>query len=86
MRPKKEKAMLIKVKFVKSGEEAMTHVRILPAQGSLVIHAGKRHLTIKADNLDPYGGERGRRGRKLPRGFRNVDRFEVVHPQQMPLL
>jgi hypothetical protein len=30
-------------------------------------------------------GERGRRGRKLPRGFQNVDRLESQAPSQTPL-
>jgi hypothetical protein len=26
--------------------------------------------------MEPYRGERGRRGKKLPRGFRTVDRID----------
>jgi len=41
--------------------------------GSVTIHAGKRHITLKGADLEHYIGERGRRGRKLPRGFQKVD-------------
>ena len=33
---------------------------------------------MKASDLEHYKGERGRRGNKLPRGFQNVDRVEVI--------
>ncbi len=52
----------------------------------LVVYAGRRFLTLKPGNLSEFEGERGRRGRKLPRGFQKVDRVEVVEPPQMALL
>ncbi|WP_254275380.1 DNA topoisomerase IV subunit A [Halomonas sp. 3H] len=58
-------------------EEFVRDLVVLPAGASLVIHAGKRHLTLKAADLDYYRGERGRRGSKLPRGLQKVDRLEV---------
>ncbi len=57
-------------------EELMRDFVVLPAGASLVIHAGKRHLTLKDADLDYYRGERGRRGSKLPRGLQKVDRLE----------
>jgi topoisomerase-4 subunit A len=35
--------------------------------------SGKRTLTLKADDLSRFVGERGRRGGLLPRGFQRVD-------------
>ena len=67
-------------------EEFVAELAVLPADSHLIIHAGKRHLTLKPGNIEQFRGERGRRGRKLPRGFRNVDRLEVVRPQQMALI
>ncbi|MCG7600359.1 DNA topoisomerase IV subunit A [Halomonas sp. McH1-25] len=58
-------------------EEFVRDLQILPEGAALVVHAGKRKLTIKATDLDYYVGERGRRGSKLPRGFQKVDRLEV---------
>ena len=42
--------------------------------------AGKRTLSLKADDLEHYKGERGRRGNKLPRGFQRVDQLLVEVP------
>ena len=56
-----------------TGEEFVTAVAVLPAGGELKVFSGQRHCTIKGSDLDHYVGERGRRGNKLPRGFRKVD-------------
>ncbi|CAO1662349.1 DNA topoisomerase IV subunit A [Halomonas sp. NYA30] len=58
-------------------EEFVTGIVVLAASDALLIHAGKRKLTLKADDLAYYRGERGRRGSKLPRGFQKVDRLEA---------
>jgi topoisomerase-4 subunit A len=50
---------------------------VTPAQ-QLLVFSGKRHLNIRASDLEHYRGERGRRGNKLPRGFQKVDRVEVT--------
>ena len=52
-------------------------VQVLGPDDTLVIYAGKRHLNLKAGDLEHYFGERGRRGAKLPRGFQNVDVMTV---------
>jgi topoisomerase-4 subunit A len=52
----------------------------LTQESRLVLHAGKRHLTLKVSELDHYRGERGRRGSKLPRGLQNVDYLVAEHP------
>ncbi|WP_111413832.1 DNA topoisomerase IV subunit A [Billgrantia lactosivorans] len=57
-------------------EELVRDIALLPAGAGLVVHAGKRHLTLKDADLDYYRGERGRRGSKLPRGLQKVDRLE----------
>ena len=56
-------------------EEFMRDLVMLPEGAALVVHAGKRKLTLKPNDLDYYSGERGRRGSKLPRGFQKVDRL-----------
>ncbi|MCP4692812.1 MAG: DNA topoisomerase IV subunit A, partial [Desulfobacterales bacterium] len=70
---------------LKIREEFVSLLALMPKECHVVIHAGKRYLNLKAGNLEGFMGERGRRGRKLPRGFRNVDRIELVEPQQMEL-
>ncbi|MCR8923077.1 DNA topoisomerase IV subunit A [Dasania sp. GY-MA-18] len=59
-------------------EEFMVGVQVIRAGQSLRVHAGKRYLNMKFNELDHYAGERGRRGNKLPRGFQKVDRIEVL--------
>ncbi|GGK10562.1 DNA topoisomerase IV subunit A [Pseudomonas matsuisoli] len=62
---------------VASREEYLTDLAVLPAGATLVLQAGKRTLSLKADDLEHYKGERGRRGNKLPRGFQRVERLVV---------
>ncbi|WP_192034804.1 DNA topoisomerase IV subunit A [Halomonas sp. YLGW01] len=58
-------------------EEFLRDLVLLPQDAALVVHAGKRKLTLKPSDLDYYTGERGRRGSKLPRGFQKVDRLAI---------
>ena len=62
---------------VASREEYLTDLAVLPVGATLVLQAGKRTLSLKADDLEHYKGERGRRGNKLPRGFQRVDALLV---------
>ena len=62
---------------VASREEYLTDLAVLPSGSSLILQAGKRTLTLKADDLEHYKGERGRRGNKLPRCFQRVDQLVV---------
>ena len=61
----------------KSGEESMKALAVLGLNEKLRITSGKRHTTIKYRELEDYLGARGQRGRKLPRGFQNVQSVEV---------
>ncbi|HCD55310.1 MAG TPA: DNA topoisomerase IV subunit A [Halieaceae bacterium] len=62
---------------VQAREEFLVTVQVINETQSLVIQAGKRHLTLKFTELEHYRGERGRRGNKLPRGFQKVDGMRV---------
>jgi topoisomerase-4 subunit A len=79
-RGKGNKIISIPPARVQSREEFVLAVQVVGEQDSLVIYAGKRHLTLKFSELEHYRGERGRRGNKLPRGFQKVDRIEVEKP------
>ena len=57
----------------RDGSERLVGLCTLGAEQALVVHAGKRTLTLKPADLAAYEGERGRRGRPLPRGFQRVD-------------
>jgi len=56
-----------------SREEVVVALAAVPHAGRLTIYSGKRYMSLRYPELDPYLGERGRRGVKLPRGFQNVD-------------
>ena len=58
-------------------EEYIVDIQVITPQTPLTVHAGKRHFTLKADDLQHYQGERGRRGNRLPRGLQNVTALEV---------
>jgi len=62
---------------VQSREEFVIAVQVLTEADSLVVYAGKRHISLKFSELEHYKGERGRRGNKLPRGFQKVDHMLV---------
>ena len=58
--------------------EFVVAIAVLTNKDTLTVHAGRRHHNLKPSDLEHYQGERGRRGTKLPRGFQNVDRIEVI--------
>jgi topoisomerase IV subunit A len=66
--------------------EVVTVLTLVPAGATVTVHAGRRFLKLSPANLNDYSGERGRRGKKLPRGYRKVDRIETELPAQLPLL
>ena len=79
-RGKGNKILSVPSARVKSREEMVKGIAVLTQESRLVLHAGKRHLTLKVSELDHYRGERGRRGSKLPRGLQNVDYLVAEHP------
>ena len=58
-------------------EELVIDVQMIAPGDELTVHAGKRHFTLKAADLQHYQGERGRRGNRLPRGLQNVTALQV---------
>jgi topoisomerase-4 subunit A len=71
------KIQAVATKKLASREECMVAVASVPDGGRLVLHAGKRHLKLKPVDLEVYRGDRGRKGKKLPRGLQRVDRMYV---------
>lgn len=65
---------LINISSLKSQqrEEFVIDLQVMNPNESITVLAGKRHFTLKPADLDPYLGERGRRGNRLPRGLQNV--------------
>jgi len=76
-RGKGNKIIGIPAKRVEAREEYVVALAVVPQRGKLTAYSGKRHFTLKSGDLDAYGGERGRRGNKLPRGFQKVDALSV---------
>ena len=60
------------------GEERLRVLIAVPPNQSLVLTAGKRGWKLKPADLDGYAGERGRRGKPLPRGYQRVERVAVA--------
>ena len=49
---------------------------LAPGQ-ELLLHAGKKYLRLAYQDLDEYRGERGRRGKHLPKGYQKVSAFSI---------
>ena len=85
-RGKGNKIVQIPPKDIAARKDYITQLFILPVGHHFTLFAGKRTLTLKPGNLEAFKGKRGQRGRKLPRGFQNVDRVELIEPQQLALV
>ena len=66
-----------KAKLTSREEYVAAVAAFLPGDG-LVLHSGKRTMTLKERDLAEYAGERGRRGNLLPRGYRQVSRIQLL--------
>jgi topoisomerase-4 subunit A len=82
---KGNKIIQIPRKKLASREEFVRHLVVFGPQDALVIQSGKRTFKLTAEAIQAYMGERGRRGKKLPRGFRSVDRIdrEIIEAGEM---
>ena len=78
-RGKGNKIINVPTKKLKAGEEDIVASTLLRPDEKLVVHSGKKHKTVKPAELEIYAGERGRRGLKLPKGYRNVDALVVEY-------
>jgi topoisomerase-4 subunit A len=59
-------------------KESLVGAVTLGERSVLRVHAGKRYLTFKIAELEPYRGDRALRGNLLQKGFRGVSALEVV--------
>ena len=59
-----------------AGKDYVVATAAISANGQLKILAGKRQLTLKAQDIEHYSGSRAKRGMALPRGFQRVDGLE----------
>jgi topoisomerase-4 subunit A len=58
--------------------EKLKLLKILPLNSNLVIYSGKHFLRLTPGNQQDYTSTRGRRGKLLPRGYRNVNNLEII--------
>jgi len=77
-RGKGNKIINIPSKRLKDGEEYLVAIDLLEPGDKLIVVAGKRHKTLAPREWADYESERGKRGKKLPRGYQKVDSIEVV--------
>ncbi|MDJ0760418.1 MAG: DNA topoisomerase IV subunit A [Woeseiaceae bacterium] len=75
---KGNKLINIPTKKYQAGEEKLVAAAVVPEEGDLLVHSGKRVMTIKWNDTDHYYGDRALRGSLLPQGWRKVDRLEGV--------
>jgi topoisomerase-4 subunit A len=67
-----------------AGEERVVSMAVVAPEEGLLVRAGKRHLTLRQEDLALYALGRGRRGKKLPRGLQRVDSLEALLPGHKP--
>ncbi|MDU4092007.1 MAG: DNA topoisomerase IV subunit A [Pantoea sp.] len=66
-----------------SGEDRLAWLYLLPPGSAITLYVGKRKLTLRAEELQKFRAERGRRGTLLPRGLQRIDRVEVDAPARV---
>ena len=75
---KGNKLIQIPANDIKNREEFVVSICVLLETQNLRVYAGKRHLTIKFQDLTNYIGSRARRGNLLPKGYQGVNSIEAV--------
>ena len=79
---KGNKIINVPSKKLKAGEEDIVATTLLKGREKLIVHSGKKYKSMKGSELEIYAGERGRRGLKLPQGYRNVDALVVEYKEE----
>ncbi|MEM8817404.1 MAG: DNA topoisomerase IV subunit A, partial [Pseudomonadota bacterium] len=64
-------------KKYQAGEEKLVATAVVAEGCDLRVVTGKRTMTVKWDDSDPYYGERALRGGLLPKGWRAVERLDA---------
>jgi topoisomerase-4 subunit A len=77
-RGKGNKIINIPAARLRAREEVVAALALVQDGEPLKVIAGKKYKVMKGAEVDEYAGERGRRGYKLPRGFRKVEGLEVA--------
>ncbi|HJT18014.1 MAG TPA: DNA topoisomerase IV subunit A, partial [Thermoanaerobaculia bacterium] len=72
----------IKIHRTPIAPEKVVSIAIVPEDGTLVVHAGKRFTNLKPSDLESYIGKRAQRGLKLLRGFQNVTLIRAFNDRE----
>ncbi|NOY69540.1 MAG: DNA topoisomerase IV subunit A [Deltaproteobacteria bacterium] len=83
---KGNKIINVLTKDFKAGIDFIKHLFLLPEEGLLTLFSGRRHFKLTPGNFSNFIGTRAQRGKKLPRGLRNVDSISVELPAQLTLV
>ena len=75
---KGNKIIQIHLREFESRVDFLKFLVLFRSGASLLVQAGKRQFTLTPGNLQEFTGERGQRGKKLPRGFQKVESVKVV--------
>lgn len=78
---KGNKIVTIPSASAKAREELLSKLLLISENASLVFHSGKRKITLKAEDLQKFRAERGRKGSSLPRGLHSNVEIEVIEPE-----
>jgi topoisomerase-4 subunit A len=63
---------------VKTREEYLAGIAVIPENGSVRVLTSGKELVMKQEQIDKFIGEKGLRGNKLPRGYQEVKGVERV--------
>ena len=58
---------------LKTGEESATAMTVINEDDHLFVRSSKTTKVLKSADMEPFEGERGQRGKKLPPSLRDVD-------------
>ena len=76
------KVINIPSKKAQAREEVMSAFVCFGSEDAVRLFSGEKQKVLTSKELDAYVGERGLRGLKLPKGYRTVERIEVVKPEE----
>jgi topoisomerase-4 subunit A len=72
---KGNKIIQVPTKDLVTGKDKVVAMAAFPVDGQLVVLSGKRQLTLRANDIAHYFGNRANRGLYLPKGLQKVDRL-----------
>ena len=72
------KIINIDKKKFEAKENRLIFLKTLNKGDNLKIYSGKQSYMIKSKDLENFVGSRGRKGNFLPKGYRRVDKLEVI--------